>query len=359
MTKRKNILEPSPKNTDEKSYESEIYVSFVTYQGISSSKEHKKWILEYILLQNKDTSKYSHAKPKEYSPHGIWARFLCRNIKIPEKNKLELDVFLSSLEVGYEQSQKAKEVVSVERKKKYIAVVRGYLTDINMFMDLASSLILSKKKKEINVTKFCDQMNISAPLIPEIIEYLNQSTVELILAKDKKDEQLVEGYAFFTPSQLQSYIDVHNEVAQFYSSKIDSIKNNRKPRKKKQKTPEQIATKVQFQEFDAISGIKSIHPSLVVGCNSVYVFNTKTKAIIWYKSKNGDGFSFKGSNILNIDSEVSYGKKIRGYDKYLQNKTFQFPTHKHAQQIFSSLNTKRFIPNVRFNKNTVILSIQR
>ena len=45
---------------------------------------------------------------------------------------------------------------------------------------------------------------------------------------------------------------------------------------------------------------------------------------------------------------------IRGYEKYIKSNSFTFPTIKHIETFFSSLNTKRFTPNPRFNKNTII-----
>lgn len=356
MAKRKNILEPSPKNSiNETQYEVEIYNSFMTYQGISSKKDNKKWILDYISFINKDISRYSHANTGEYSPHGIWARFLCRNIKIPQKEKEALDQFLSSLELKYDQAKKNRESATKDRNKKYIEIVHGYLANINTFIDSASTLILQKKKKEINVSKFCDKMNVPKPIFSEIIDYMNKQVSELRLAKNKTDEQLVEGYSYFTSTQLESYIQVYVELMQYYSDKIQSLKNNRKPRKKKQKTPEQISVRVQYQDKDPICGIVSINPSLVVNSDMVYVFNTKTKAIIYYKAKVGQTLSFKGTSLLNVDDDASCGKKIRGYEKYIKSNSFTFPTIKHIETFFSSLNTKRFTPNPRFNKNTIII----
>ena len=357
MKIKKNILEPNPSvDINSPKYEVEIYSSFMNYHGISEGKDHKKWILDYVQLTNKEVAKYAHGKPNEYSPHGIWARFLCRNIKIPQKEKNALDLFLGDLEKKYIQIKKNKEALSLDKRKKYANILHECLAQINNFIDNTSYLIIQRNKKQIDVNKTCAQINVPKVIFSEVISHMENQIHELVLARDKKDEQLVEGYSYFTTTQLQSYIDVHQEILYYYSNQISLSKTSRKPRKLKQKTPEQISSGVKYLEIDTNSGLKSLNPIVIVNCNMVYVFNSKIKAIILYKSKNNETLSFKGSNLLNVDLDNSFGKKIRGYEKYIKNNSFKFPTIKHIDMFFSGLNTKRFIPNTRFNKNTVILN---
>ena len=59
-------------------------------------------------------------------------------------------------------------------------------------------------------------MNVPKPIFSEIVEYMNKQVSELRLAKNKTDEQLVEGYSYFTSTQLESYIQVYVELMQYY-----------------------------------------------------------------------------------------------------------------------------------------------
>jgi len=358
MASKKTFEEPTPTpSVDEKQYESEVYTAYNTYRGISTSKDHKKWVIEYVSKEKKDPNIYSHGKTKEYSPYGIWARMLSRNISIPSAERKVFDEFLSRLETKYNDYKKTKQKSIEERTKRFADTLCKHLVDINIFVDECSSLIQRKKKKDIDVKKSCQRFEISAPYYSEVICFVQEKLNELYLARDKKDEQLVEGYSYFTKSQLLSYIEVQEELINFYQSKVVEKRQNRKPRKKKVKTAQQIANKVKYQE--KYNSIVSIKPEQIVGCSSVLVLNTKTKALIIYRAKANETLSFKGTTLLNIDEEKSVGKKIRGFEKFMSKNNLQSVNFKYGENIFSSMNTKEFVPKARVNENCLFLSIQK
>jgi hypothetical protein len=127
---------------------------------------------------------------------------------------------------------------------------------------------------------------------------------------------------------LVSYIETQEELLNYYNSKIQEKRQNRKPRKKKSKTPQQIASKVKY--LPSFNGINSMKPEQIVGCSSVVVLNIKTKSLTLYKSKTNETLSFKGS--------VNF---------------------KYAETLFSSINTKESKPKSRINEHCLFLSSQK
>lgn len=358
MVKKKTFQEPTPTpSVDEKQYESEVYNAYNTYRGISTSKDHKKWVIEYVSGEKKDPNIYSHGKTKDYTPYGIWARMLCRNISIPPTEKKVFDEFLVKLENKYNDYKKTKQKSIEERSKRFADTLCKHLIDINIFIDECSTLIQVKKKKDIDVKKSCQRFEITSPYYSEVVYFIQDKLNELYLARDKKDDQLVEGYSYFTKSQLLSYIQIQEDLLDFYQSKIVEKRQTRKPRKKKVKSANQIASKVKYQETH--NSIVSLKPEQIVGASSVIVLNTKTKALIIYKAKTNETLSFKGTTLLNIDEEKSVGKKIRGFEKFMSKNNLQSINFKYGENLFSSLNTKEFIPKSRINENCLFLSVQK
>jgi len=359
MSKKKyQIQEPTPKNSlDVKEHEAEIYAAYALYKTMSGSKEHKNWVLEYVKNNNKDASIYSKGKLKDYSPYGIWARMINRGITIPDKEKIELDSLLKRLEDKNRDYLESIQNAIVERNKKQDLQINDTLTNINVCIDNLLNHILSKKKNQFSIDGTFTRVDIPKNVYSIVIRNLSDKLNELYLARDKKDEQLVEGYSFLSKAQLKSYISTLEKAVEYYESKIQVNKSNRKPRKKKDKTADQIVRGVKYQEKDETGVIVSLLPLNVVGAKAICALNTKTKSLIVYSAKDGEVLSFKGTTLLN--TSVSKCKKIRNYEKLVENKSFVFATYTHAEKFYNSLKTKESTSKTRLNSNTIILAIKK
>lgn len=360
MSKRKyQIQEPTPKNTlDSKEYESEVYSVYATYKSISESKEHKKWILDYVKFLNKDASVYSRGKIKDYSPYGIWARLIVRGITIPDKEKDELDNLLKRLEEKNNEYLQSRQNAIQERTKKYEIQIQDILTSINVNFDKLYEHIVLRKKNQFNTENF-SRITVPSNLYCIVIEHITQKLNEMYAARDKTDEQLVEAYSFLTKSQIKNYILYLEKILNLYNDKLQTNKKIRKPRKKKEKTAEQLVKNLKYLEKDESGILVSINPTLIIGSQSVCILNVKTKSMIIYHAKDGETILVKGSSLLNIDDNKSLVKKIRNFEDSLKNKVFNFPTFNHASKYFSSLKTKESKPKNRINVNSIILAIKK
>ena len=356
--KKYQLQEPTPKATlDSAEYESEIYTAYAAYKSLSGSREHKKWILEYVKSLNKDPAFYSRGKIKDYSPYGIWARMIVRGIEVPERERAELDSLLKRLEEKYSIFSESRQQAQLERTKRHDLQVCNILSDVNVCIDEILQHIMKKNKNKFNVEPVLNRIQIPTTIYSSIISFLNEKLNELYLARDKKDSQLVEGYSFLSKIQLKNYISYIESVLKFCESKIETKKKTRKPRAKKQKSPEKIVKSVKYMEVDESGTIKSLSPVSVVGAKSIFVLNTKTKSIIMYSSKEGETLTFKGTTLLNVETAIS--KKIRNYEKDISTGSLVFATYNQTKKYFSSLKTKETVAKTRLNVNTIILTIQK
>jgi len=360
MAKKKyQIQEPTPKNTlDSSDYESELYSVYGAYKSISGNREHKKWILDYVKSINKNPSIYSRGKIKDYSPYGIWARLLVRGISIPEKEKNELDNLLNRLEEKNKEYLESRQNSIVERNKKYEIQSQEILTGVNVAFDKLFEHITSKKKNQFNIDLF-SHIDIPNSFYSIVIDNINSKLQEMYLARDNKDEQLAEAYSFLTKAQIKNYILQIEKIIEYFKSKIQVTKESRKPRKKKEKTPEQLVKNIKYLQKDSSGSIVSINPINIIGSISVAVLNVKTKNIIIYHAKSGEKISVKGCTLLNIDVDKCVSRKIRNFEQLIQDKSFNFPTFSHVDKFFNSLKTKPSKPKDRINTNTIILATKK
>jgi len=359
MSKKKyQIQEPTPKNSlDIKEYEAELYAAYSAYKSLSGSREHKKWILEYAKSLNKDISIYSRGKIKDYSPYGIWARMIVRGITIPEKEKQELDSLLKRLEDKNFEYGESRQNAILERNKNHDIQIVDVLTNLNICIDGLLEHILKKNKNQFSIDTSFSRVNIPNTVYSIVIRNLTDKLNEMHMARDKKDEQLVEGYSFLSKSQLKTYITYLEKALEYYESKIQVNKKSRKPRKKKNKTAEEIIKSVKYLEKDETGSIISLNPTGVVGSSAIAILNTKSKSFILYYAKDGETLSFRGTTILNIGE--SKCKKIRNYEKHISDKSLICSTFAHAIKIYSSLKTKESIAKDRINANSIILAIKK
>lgn len=360
MAKKKyQIQEPTPKNSlDEKEYESEVYSAYAAYKSISGSREHKKWVLDYVKTLNKESSLYSRGKIKDYSPYGIWARLLVRGISIPEKEKNELENLLKRLENKNIEYLESRQNAVEERTKKYELQTQEVLTIVNVNCDKLFEHIVSRKKNQFNIESF-SRIDVPNNLYSIVIEHIDKKLVEMYAARDKTDEQLVEAYSFLTKPQIKNYILQLEKISEYFASKIQNNRKTRKPRKKKEKTPEQIVKGVKFLEKDDSGSLVSLKPTTLVGANAVILLNVKTKSLVIYYAKDGETFNIKGSSLLNIDEQKSNMRKVRNFEEMIAKKSFNFPTFNHAQKFYSSLKTKEAKPKNRINSNSIILAVKK
>jgi hypothetical protein len=85
----------------------------------------------------------------------------------------------------------------------------------------------------------------------------------------------------------------------------------RKPRKRKNKTPEQLLSKLQYCKEFADLKLQSIEPKTILGATQLWVYNTKTRKLGCYISEDASGFSVKGTSLTGYSENKSKQKTLR------------------------------------------------
>lgn len=132
-----------------------------------------------------------------------------------------------------------------------------------------------------------------------------------------KDSDLAYAYRKWKKSSLKKYIDLLKGIIAACETQELVAKSIRKPRKKKEKSPSDLAKKVKYQEKDETLKLTSVSPITIVGATQVWLFNTKTRMISCYNAMGPAGISIKGTTLIGFDEKTSICKKLRKPQDFL------------------------------------------
>lgn len=144
-----------------------------------------------------------------------------------------------------------------------------------------------------------------------IIEMFKKNRAQFDEALNSDDEQIREGYSNFSKSELKKLVAYCDLIISDAMKIAGQAANNRKVRKKKAKTPDQLVTKLKFAtEFKDLN-LVSVEPGGIVGAQSLWVYNTKTRKLGLYQAEDVTGLSVKGSSITGFSEMKSIQKTVR------------------------------------------------
>jgi hypothetical protein len=152
--------------------------------------------------------------------------------------------------------------------------------------------------------------NVKPQVAQRIAAYYKPLYSEAFDALNGKDEDLKEGYSHYKKSQLKAYVEFLRSIVSCAETTATTVKA-RKPRKKKEKPVSAIVAKLKFKEKDDEYKIVSVDPKQIVGCNQLWVFNTKYRTVAVYNAMGPAGLNVKGSTLIGFDEKTSIVKKLR------------------------------------------------
>ena len=177
-------------------------------------------------------------------------------------------------------------------------------------------------------------------------------------------QQLKEGYAHLKKGDIKKFRTAIDELISALDFIIDSAKANRKPRKAKPKSASKLVEKLKYAKTDERYKLASVDPTLIIGANELWVFNTKTRKLGKYVAsnidpkgmgRNGTGLNIKGTTIIGFDETQSIQKTIRKPDEVL--KEFKSAGKVKLRKFLEDINSVDTKLNGRCNPDTVLLKV--
>ena len=183
---------------------------------------------------------------------------------------------------------------------------------------------------------------------------------------DSDDRQLLEAYEDVSDETIKKGIQAYDNIFEACDYMISIANANRKPRKKKEKSPEQLVAKMQYKKEDTKLELKSIDPAEIIYAEELWVYNTKTRKLGHYVARTldprglnrpGTGLMVKGTSIKGFNEEVSVQKTLRKPEKQLEEFTNSGP--KKVLEFYDAIKTMGIKLNGRINTEVLLLRAVR
>jgi len=182
-----------------------------------------------------------------------------------------------------------------------------------------------------------------------IHDYYSEIIKEKQEALEGNDPQLKEGYEYLGKVKLKKFVELLNNIIDI-TGQFATKKKQRKPRKKKAKSPEKLIKNLKYLKQDTGLGLTSIDPRDIIGASKVVVYNTKYSKVCLYETESLEGFSIKGTTLQNVNKSVcKVVRKPKEFFKGLGNGIRSFTNH------YDGLKTKETEATPRLNEHTIIV----
>lgn len=293
----------------------ELIQSLNWYSQNKDNKTAYKYAIDYLKKKCKiDVTEVDNSFPITFG----WVCRIISNGGILLSN--DQKVFDDMLQKIIEANKITKNTIPTE--KKNIVSIQDRLNDkINEIAGILEGSIddyISSKYK-IVPSPYTIMSDKSAKGLhtKRIIEIFKQIRDEYDEVLNTDDLSLKEGYSNFSNAEIKKIIGYCDLIITDALKISDNSVKTRKPRKRKQKTPEQLVSKLKYsKKFDDLK-LTSIDPTDIIGKMQLWIYNTKTRKLGCYQADDASGLTVKGSTILNFTESKSIQKKLRKPEQML------------------------------------------
>ena len=165
------------------------------------------------------------------------------------------------------------------------------------------------------------------------------------------DDYLNEAWGHLKPKEVQRYTDFFGIIVDDLDRIIKNATAQRKPRKTKQKSASRLIKNLKYQQEHPDLRLVSVNPEKIVGCNELWVYNTKyNKLGVYYAENSVRGFTVKGCTIQQFDEKISIQKTARKPEDVLSTLT-----KRSLKKKLKDMKTKDQPVTGRINSQTILL----
>jgi hypothetical protein len=242
--------------------------------------------------------------------------YLCRIVfnggMLDVKNQIWFDNEIKQIE----NKLKIKKVKVVEEKPTNVVSIQDRIREksqecIGELEGQLDDYIDSDYKIDASPYGVMHTMNIKSVHVNRIVEVFKRRRIEFDNVLNTDDKELKEAYGNFTKPQLKKVVAWCDQVILDCQKVMGSAAQNRKPRKRKVKSPEELTAKVKvLDKFDELK-LVSVPATEIIGAMQLWVYNVKTRKVGCYHAEDAGGLSVKGTSLENFNESKSVHKKLR------------------------------------------------
>ena len=323
------------------------------------NKQLIPWIIEFMKNSDKYTpqqiSTYRTVPETRTIPTvGAIARMVNNGADIPYEtldwaHEKILETLAYAPVVKKIEKEQPKVISIADRVKEKTSVIIG---DMEEQLD---NFFYTDYNSDFKPYDYMKKNDVKAIHASKIAIYYETLRAELQEALTGKDDQLKEGYSRLSKPQLRRYLEFVSNIISDAESIAQVKKATRKTRKTKEKSSNQLTSKMKYLKESGPYKIASIDPTKIIKAQTLIVFNTKYKKLGVYVAADSTGLSVKGTTIINYDAEKSMSKTLRKPEDILSS---TINTGKLAfNKMFSGIKTAPSAINGRINEDTILVRI--
>ena len=325
-------------------------------EGVISKDDLKPYVDQYLKNNNyssDDKTRFFSAPEWRRSATLYSSIYLSLQVKnetaenwIKIKVKEAIDAGEIKQEVKIEKQEEKPKPSIQEIMKEHLSDIIG---EINGMED-------EMLEKSPDFLSWFRQKNIAKIHLDSIELYFRKHAQEIYDYAEGKDEQLKEAYSYLNKSKLKKtvawYETLFRDIDLYRKVKIA----NRKVRVRKPKSPTKLVAKLKHLRYSEDYKLTSINAEKIIGAQTLYVFNVKTRKLFIYNASPLDReLTVKGSSILGFDIKESYGKTLRKPEEQL--KELMDSGKVQNRKLIAAIKAKQTIPNGRINKDCLLLKV--
>lgn len=320
------------------------------YNYMHDNEQAREWLLEY--MKNAEFKREQIAAVRRCPKHKVittigWqARIMMNGNVLPAssmvffKEKLN-ELYVIGGDIREETATIVKPVVDIQARIR--ARTNTLITMIEEQLDSVMN------GGTFDIYSFMQKHEVT----PQIAGYIRDYYLPMKEEADLEDEQVKEAYGKKLKFWRTFYTALIADCDKFINNR-KAVKI-RKPREKKVKSAVDLVKDLKFQKEEPSLRIVSVHPTEVVGCNQLWVYNTKYKKLTQYISMSPQGIQVKGTTLTGWDTELSVSKSLRKPEITIPE---LLKVGKVAIRSFMpELKTTASAPNGRLNEQTILLRV--
>ena len=332
-------------------YKADLIKALNHYNSAEDNRTKRAWALHYIAKIDRSlVKKLEDLKDYEFSSLGSVCRLVDRGQPLEDN---ELSFISKRIKELIALADKQSKII-VEEKPTTVKIKAPKKEELNTHVGEIMGMLddFLKSDKPFDLAAYLKANNVSAAEAKTIPSNFKNTIAELELVLKGTDKVLVEGYSNIGRVKLKKLIEIYKSIETICAQHGVIAKVPRKPRVKKEKPAAKVVSRVKYLTESEELGVKSVHPTTLVGATEVWAFNVKYKKLQVYRAVTGEKLSVKGTTILNYSVEDSKAKTLR---RPADVANIGGMTKRSFAQYFNSLKTKDAPVNGRINGDTLII----
>lgn len=339
------------------------------YHLNATPKENKRWIFDYLKFTKASKADIERVKlvdlekfKRDTNRVGFLARMAVRGAILTDNRTKRLkDGILQFIAWGAEKETKVAAKASETKRPSVHDRIKDQVSELlaNLEIEIDEFVVgIGKRtlpRDWFSMEKFLKVQGIKGKQTSMIADHFRPLLEEIQEAIEKTDEQLQEGYDFLTRPQLKRFAQFVEVWITDCESHGATKRKSRKPRKKKQKSPEQLVARLKYLKESTEHKVVSVDPTKMIGADCIVIFNTKYRFLTIYRAVDQAGMTVKGTTIQSFSVEKSQERRLRAPEKILPVVVRE--GLRGITAVFKEVRSKDRVPKGRINKDCVIVKV--